>query len=100
MDWLRKVQYKGKIKKKWKLLWGKHRFKLLRIDYDVDLEKMTKDNNTIKLIQLEKMVKQWEKCILTPLGKVAIIKTFMIPIFNHLFISLPNPQTGDNRIYK
>ena len=29
---------------------------------------------------------------MTPLGKITVIKTFMISIFNHLFIALPNPN--------
>ena len=30
---------------------------------------------------------------LTPLGKITVIKTFMMSAFNHLFIMLPNPDS-------
>ena len=50
------------------------------------------ENYEVKLQQLEKIVKQWEKRSLTPLGKITVIKTFMITAFNHLFIMIPNPD--------
>ena len=53
---------------------------------------MIKENYTAKIKQLENMVKQWGRRSLTPLGKITVIKTFMISIFIHLFISLPNPS--------
>ena len=54
---------------------------------------MIEENYEIKIQQLEKTVKQWEKCSLTPLGKITVIKTFMMSAFNHLFIMLPNPYS-------
>ena len=58
----------------------------------VGLEKMIEENYEIKLQQLEMVVKQWKKRALTPLGKITVIKTFIISAFNHLFIMLPNPD--------
>ena len=52
---------------------------------------MIKKNYTAKIKQLENMVKHWGRRSLTPLGKITVIKTIMISIFIHLFISLPNP---------
>ena len=45
-----------------------------------------------KLSQIEKELKQWSKRILTPLGRITILKTLIISKLNHLFISLPNPS--------
>ena len=53
---------------------------------------MIKENYTAKIKQLENMVKQWGRRSITPIGKITVIKTFMISIFIHLFISLPNPS--------
>ena len=53
---------------------------------------MMKENYTAKIKQLENMVKQWGRWSLTPLGKITVIKAFMISIFIHLLISLPNPS--------
>lgn len=80
------------IKTKWKLSWGKQTFRLLGINFNTDLQKMIKENYTTKIEHLENMIKQWQKRTLTPLGKITVIKTLMIPAFNHLFISLPNPD--------
>ena len=80
------------IKTKWKLSWGKNNFRLLGINFNTDLEKMLKDNYTPRITQMEKRIKQWEKRSLTPIGKITVIKTLIIPIFNLLFIALPNPN--------
>ena len=37
------------------------------------------------------MIKLWNRRYLTPLGKITVIKTLLLPILNHLFISIPNP---------
>ena len=91
--WIGSKKYStDSIKTKWKLLWGGHTFKLLGINFNVDLEKMINDNYETKLHHLEKTVTLWEKRSLTPLGKITVIKTFMMSAFNHLFIMLPNPD--------
>jgi hypothetical protein len=33
----------------------------------------------------------WKKRIITPIGKIVFIKTLVLLLFNHLFVSLPNP---------
>ena len=82
------------IKTKWKLSWGANKFKVLGIIFNihVDIEQMIKDNYKSKLKHLENITKRWGKRALTPLGKITIIKTFLISAFNHLFLSLPNPH--------
>ena len=90
--WIGSEKYStSSIKTKWKLLWGIKQFKALGINFNVDLDKMIKENYTAKIKQLDNMVKQWGRQSLTPLGKITVIKTLMISIFIHLFISLPNP---------
>ena len=79
------------IKTKWKLIWGKQTFKILGINFNTDLTKMIKKNYTPKMQTLENMIKQWERT-LTPLGKITAIKVLMIPLFNHLFFTLPTPE--------
>ena len=39
---------------------------------------------------MEKILKQWSKRSLSPIEKITVIKTLVIPIFNLLFTSLPN----------
>ncbi|MCU7801406.1 MAG: reverse transcriptase family protein, partial [gamma proteobacterium symbiont of Lucinoma myriamae] len=91
--WIGSAKYNtNSIKTKWKLSWGKKTFKLLGINFNIDLEKMTKDNYSLKIKQVENIIKSWEKRSLTPIGKITVIKTLIIPVFNLLFLSLPNPE--------
>ena len=46
------------------------------------------------MMQVEKELKNWKMRFLTPFGKVTILKTIIIPKFNHVFISIPNPEWG------
>ena len=80
------------IKTKWKLSWGNNKFKLLGINFNTELGEMIKDNYTLKITQMEKIINQWSKRNLSPIGKITVIKTFIIPIFNLLIIALPNPN--------
>ena len=80
------------IKTKWKLNWGKTDFKLLGIHFHIDLDKMNIINYNNEIVNIKKLVKLWKRRYLTPLGKITVVKTLLIPILNHLFISLPNPS--------
>ena len=79
-------------KTKWKLCWGQTTFKLLGINFNTDMEKMITENYRTKFQQVERHIRLWEKRSLSPVGKVTVIKTLMLPVFNHLFMSLPNPD--------
>ena len=51
------------------------------------------DINFNKAISKSKnILTSWKKRYLTPIGKITVIKTFIISMFNHLFISLPTPK--------
>ena len=80
------------IKTKWKLTWGKTNFKLLGIHFDVDLEKIPSSNFKEKIVKIESIINSWKRRYLTPIGKITVVKTLLLPILNHLFVSLPNPQ--------
>ena len=38
-------------------------------------------------------LRNWEKRYLTPLGKITVLKTLILPKLNHVFVSLPNPDS-------
>ena len=80
------------IKTKWNFSWGSNQFNLLGILFITDLDKMIENNYIPKVTHMEKILKQWNKRSLSP-----VIKTLVIPIFNLLFTSLPNP---DVKIYE
>ena len=91
--WIGSKKYSTEaIKTKWKLSWGCNSFKILGINFNVNLDRMEKENYNVKIQRLENIIKQWKRRSLTPIGKITIIKTFMISAFNHLFIMLPNPS--------
>ena len=96
--WIASEKFSNRsIKTKWKLSWGSNQFKLLGILFNTDLDKMIENNYIPNVTQMEKILKQWDKQSLSPIGKITVIKTLIIPIFNPLFTSLPNP---DVKIYE
>ena len=80
------------IKTRWKLCWGKTDFKLLGINFNVNLDQMQTLNFNEKLQKIRSLIKLWKRRYLTPMGKITVIKTLLLPILNHLFISISNPN--------
>ena len=75
------------------LSWGTTKFTLLGIIFDVDLHKMPKLNYDPKLVKIKSILRQWGKRHLTPIGKITVIKTLVLPLLNHILMSIPNPST-------
>ena len=73
------------------LTWGKHSFNYLGIDFDVDHSKIIKINFEKKFIEIKSLFKQWSKRQLTPIGRITVIQTLILPKLVHLFTTLPNP---------
>ena len=46
-----------------------------------------------KLQKVKNSIIHWKKRILTPIGKIAVIKSILLPLFTHCFTSLPTPNT-------
>ena len=80
------------IKTRWKLSWGKTTFKLLGINFHIELDQMQQLNFNEKIQKIRSLIKLWNRRYLTPLGKITVIKTLLLPKLNHLFISIPNPS--------
>ena len=87
----RKKHCKDKLCVNLMLEWGITEFVLLGITFDVKLENMLTKNFNNALQQSKVVLNNWKRRYLTPFGKIAVIKTFIISKFNHLFLSLPNP---------
>lgn len=91
--WIGKKKFSTEtIKTRWKLSWGKINFKLLGIIFHINLEEMVEINYKQKLSKIKSLIGIWKRRYLTPLGKITVIKSLLLPILNHLFISLPNPK--------
>ena len=80
------------IKTKWKLKWGGTSFKLLGIQFHVDLDKMISINFTEKNDRIKNSIKFWDRRELTPIGRITVVKSILLPLLTHLFMSLPNPN--------
>lgn len=76
---------------RYKLDWTQNDFTILGIKFSCNLYRITEINFKDKIIQIEKELKQWSKRILTPFGRITVLKTLIISKLNHLFIALPNP---------
>ena len=70
--------------------WSYSNFKLLGIEFSLDLYTMPDLNFRKKNYRYFKNIKSWQHRKLTLLGKVAVIKTLALPKLIHLFTSLPN----------
>ena len=77
---------------RWKLDWGSTSFNLLGIDFSVDLLQITETNYNIQIPKIKSMLQHWKRRILTPIGRVTVVKSLIIPKLNHLFLSLPTPN--------
>ncbi len=76
---------------RWKFTEFDTRFNLLGISFSVNLEEM-KDINYISVMEkIDKLLTRWNSRNLTPIGKITVIKTLIVPKINHLILTLPNP---------
>ena len=90
--WIGALKYTTKsIKTKWKLNWGTSSFKLLGIIFHVDLEKMLDLNFNEKIEKIKNSIQCWKRRKLTILGRITVVKSLLLPMLTHLFVSLPNP---------
>ena len=67
-------------------------FTVLGINFDVDISKITKINYEKYFKKMKGLFKQWNKRKLTPIGKITVVKSLILPVLNHLFVALPNPS--------
>ena len=93
--WIGKKRYsKDKIECEKDLDWGTTKFDLLGITFTVDLCKIPSMNYSKAEIKIKNELKKWEVRYLTPIGKITVLKTLIIPKLNHLFLTLPSPSPG------
>ena len=91
--WIGKKRHsKDKIEVATDMDWGTTEFNLLGIEFSVDLEKMVDLNYNLAYLKIERNLTHWKQRYLTPLGKITVVKSLIIPKLNHLFISIPNPS--------
>ena len=67
-------------------------FKIVGIKFSTNIETITKINYEGKLDEIKFKLNKWKKRNLTPIGKIAIIKTLIISKITHFFINIPDPE--------
>ena len=89
--WLGKKKHsKDKFEISYKFDWGTTSFKLLGINFSVDLNNIPGLNYTPALKIINKILTNWQRKNLTPIGKIAVIQIFVKSILTHVF---SNPIT-------
>ena len=71
--------------------WNPPKFKILGIWFTDNLHNMTNLNFSDKLIEVQRLFKIWVRRQITPLGRVALLKSVILSKLIHLWILLPNP---------
>ena len=71
--------------------WNPSKFKILGIWFTSNLENIVKINYDDKLAEVNYLFKIWIKRQLTPLGRIAVLKSIILSKLVHLWLLLPNP---------
>ena len=71
--------------------WNPERFKILGIWFTLDLKKCVEINFRERFLEIKNMFKIWSKRQITPLGRVAVLKSLILSKLVHLWLLLPNP---------
>ena len=74
-----------------KLDWNPKVFTILEIKFSTNIKEISEINFEKKLFEIKQVINRWMKRVITPLGRIAIIKSLLISKLNHLFFTLPNP---------
>ena len=91
--WIGKRKHcRDKLNVSSKLEWGTTIFKLLGITFSVNLNEIPSLNYPPALEKSKKILLNWKRRTLSPLGKITVLKTYILSQFIHLFTTLPSPS--------
>ena len=74
-----------------KMDWNPPKFKILGLWFTNDLSNMIEINFASKFMEVRNMFTTWSKRMITPLGRVAVLKSLVLSKLVYLWILLPNP---------
>ena len=74
------------------LQWNPNTFIFLGVKFTVELRNMPDLNYPKKLEVIKRLINQRSKRILTPIGKITIVKSLLISKLIYLFMALQDPQ--------
>ena len=68
----------------------KLKFKALGVNFSITLEEMEELNYSMVMEVVLNLVHYWSRRNLTVLGRITMVKSLLIPKFNHLLLCIPN----------
>ena len=74
-----------------KIIWNPKQFKILGIWFGHDFKECTERNYKDKLAEVRILFKCWMKRSITPVGRVAVLKSLILSKVIHLWMLLPHP---------
>ena len=75
-----------------RLNWVKEgKFSALGVQFSTNLIEMSDLNYNSVMESVTNLIHHWSKRNLTVLGRITVVKSILIPKFNHLILSIPNP---------
>ena len=99
--WLGKKKFsRDKIHTAQKLDWGTTEFNLLGLTFSVNLREIPALNYEPAMIRAKETINRWKRRCLSPIGKITVIKTFIIASFNHIFSTIPSLNHLTNQLDK
>ena len=76
----------------WNLSWDQGQFTLLGVKFSINLQNMVELNFKDKIREIKNLLITWSKRMLTPYGRIVVIKSLALAKINHLLLALPNPS--------
>jgi hypothetical protein len=77
-----------------KMDWNPQNFKILGVWLTVDLTDCEETNYNDKFSEIKILFRIWIKRSITPLGRIAVLKSLILSKLVHLWMLLPNPPDG------
>ena len=74
------------------LSWENTVFTVLGIRFSTDLTDIVNLNYDPKIEEIKQLFACWSKRIISPMGKIVVIKTLALAKLNHLILGIPNPS--------
>ena len=68
-------------------------FSLLGVDFSINLNSIPKINFEKVLLKAKSELNSWKYRPLSPIGRIVVLKTLILPKFIHLFSSIPTPSS-------
>ena len=74
-----------------RIKWNPNRFKILGIWFMVNIQECEKINYQNKFTEIKTLINIWMKRSITPVGRVALLKSLLLSKLVHLWMLLPDP---------